>query len=199
MEIEQEFEYTIKLLIIGDSGVGKSKFIYSFITGEFIQGHIATTAIDLKTSVIELQGKKIRIQLWDTAGQEKYKSITKNLFLRVQGILVVYDITDENSFKNVKLWIQLIKGDCGEHMPIIILGNKNDLEENRVINKDDAISYAKEENVLYIETSPKTGENIQNAINEISEKILESSEIGNEFSFTLDSSILYKKKKHKCC
>ena len=199
MEIEQEFEYTIKLLIIGDSGVGKSKFIYRLITGEFIQGHIATTAIDLKTSVIELQGKKIRIQLWDTAGQEKYKSITKNLFLRVQGILVVYDITDENSFKNVKLWIQLIKGDCGEHMPIIILGNKNDLEENRVINKDDAISYAKEENVLYIETSPKTGENIQNAINEISEKILESSEIGNEFSFTLDSSILYKKKKHKCC
>ena len=199
MDLEQEFECTIKLLIVGDSGVGKTNFIYRFITGKFIQSHMATTGIDLKTTIIEIKGKKIRIQLWDTAGQEKYKSITKNLFLKVQGILVVYDITNEMSFKNLKSWVQMIKEDCGEHTPIIILGNKSDLEENRVVNKNDAMAYAEEEKVLYLETSPKTGENVQNSINIISEKVLENSETGNDFSFTLDSSLIKKKKKHKCC
>ena len=199
MESEEEFECTIKLLIIGDSNVGKTNFIFRFIENKFMQNYMATTGIDLKTSIIELNGKKIRIQLWDTAGQEKYRSITKNLFLKVQGFIVIYDITNENSFINIQTWIKLIREECGNHIPVIIVGNKNDLESQRVISKTEAISYAKEEKTEYIEASPKTGENIKNAIIIIAEKVLESLNSTNEFSFTLDTSGITHKKKRKCC
>ena len=199
MEKDSEFEYTIKLLIVGDSNVGKTNFIYRFIDNKFSQTYMASTGIDLKCSTIELKGKKIRVQLWDTAGQEKYRSITKNLFLKVQGILAVYDITNDASFENLKSWIRIIKDECGSHMPIILVGNKNDLENQRLIDKDTAIALAQEEKLEYIETSSKTGENITKAISLLCEKVLEDSEFDNDCSFTLDSSSVKVKKKHKCC
>ena len=198
MESQNEFDYTIKLLLVGDSCVGKTNFIYQFIEKKFSQNHMATTGIDLKCSNIEYKNKKIRIQLWDTAGQEKYRSITKNLFLKVQGILAVYDITDESSFISLKTWIKTIKEECGSHMPIIIVGNKSDLDSQRIVDKNDAFIYAKELKIEYIECSSKTGDNIDKAISLITEKVLESSEFGNDFSFTLDSSNFSNQKK-KCC
>ena len=199
MESEEEFECSIKLLIVGDTNVGKTNFIYRFIENKFVPNYMATTGIDLKTTTIEINGKKIRIQLWDTAGQEKYRSITKNLFLKVQGILAVFDITNENSFLNLKTWMKSIKEECGSHIKVIIVGNKSDLEEQRAISKNEAISYAKEEKVEYIEASPKTGENIKNAIKKKKKKVMENMETTNDFSFTLDSSQIIPKKKHKCC
>ena len=199
MNSESQFDYTVKLLIVGDSSVGKTNFIYRYIENKFSQNYMVTTGIDLKTTTMELNGKKIRIQLWDTAGQEKYRAITKNLFLKVQGVLAVYDITNENSFKSLKSWINSIKEECGSHMPILIVGNKNDLENQRLVNKNDAKIYAQEQRCEYIETSSKTGENIAKSITLITEKVLENSELGNDFSFTLDSSSIYNKKKHKCC
>ena len=198
MEPQTEFDYTVKLLLVGDTNVGKTNFIYQFIEKKFSQLHMATTGMDLKYSTIEIKGKKIRIQIWDTAGQEKYKSITRNLFLKVQGILAVYDITNEISFQNLKTWIKTIKDECGAHTPIIIVGNKNDLDNQRTVDQNEAISYAKNEKIEYIECSSKTGDNIEKAISIISEMVLESSEFGNDFSFTLDSSSIYNKKK-KCC
>ena len=199
MEEDSEFEYTVKLLIVGDTNVGKTNFIYRFIENKFNQNHMATTGINLKSATVELKSKKIRVQLWDTAGQEKYRSITKNLFLKVQGVLAVYDITNNDSFINIKSWIKIIKEECGTHMPIILLGNKNDLENQRSVDKDTAITFAKEEKLEYIETSSKSGENISKAISLLCEKVLQDSEFVNDCSFTLDSSSVYGKKKHKCC
>ena len=196
---ESEFDYTIKLLIVGDSSVGKTNFIYRFIEDKFSQNYMATTGIDLKTSNIELNGKKIRVQLWDTAGQEKYRAITKNLFLKVQGVLALYDITNEDSFVNLKSWVKLIKEECGNHMPILIVGNKSDLDDKRSVEKDAANAYAKDEKVEYIETSSKLGDNVNEAISLMAEKVLENSEFGNDCSFTLDASSLAGKNKHKCC
>ncbi len=190
-----------KILIVGDSNVGKTNFIYRFIENKFSQMYMVTTGMDLKTTTIDLKGKKIRIQLWDTAGQEKYRAITRNLFLKVQGFLLVYDITNKDSYNNLGLWIKLIRDECGSHVPIIIVGNKNDLEEERAVTKAEALDFAKEEKTDYIETSSKSGENIAKAINLLAEKVLESSELGNECSFTLDNSLGVEsnKKKHKCC
>ena len=199
MEEESEFEYTIKLLMLGDSNVGKTNFIYRFIENKFSQNYMATTGIDLKASNIELNGKKIRVQLWDTAGQEKYRAITKNLFLKVQGFLALYDITNEDSFINLKSWVKLIKEECGNHMPILIVGNKSDLYNLRAVEKNAAIAYAKEEKAEYIESSSKSGDNINEAISLIAEKVLETSEFGNDCSFTLDTTSLTSKNKHKCC
>jgi small GTP-binding protein len=196
---ESEFEYTIKILIVGDSNVGKTNFMLRFTENKFIQNYIATTGIDLKSSNINLEGKKIRVQIWDTVGQEKYRSITKNLFLKVQGVLALYDITNEDSFVSLKSWVKLIKEECGNHMPMLIVGNKSDLVKNRSVEKDVAIAYAKDEKIEYIETSTKLGDNINEAILLIAEKILENSEFGNDCSFTLDVSSLNGKNKHKCC
>ena len=196
---ESEFEYTIKILIVGDSNVGKTNFMLRFTENKFIQNYIATTGIDLKSSNINLEGKKIRVQIWDTVGQEKYRSITKNLFLKVQGVLALFDITNEDSFVSLKSWVKLIKEECGNHMPMLIVGNKSDLVKNRSVEKDVAIAYAKDEKIEYIETSSKLGDNINEAILLIAEKILENSEFGNDCSFTLDSSSLASKNKHKCC
>ena len=114
MEQESDFDYTIKLLVVGDSSVGKTNFITMFIENKFNQTYMTTSGMDLKTSSIVVKNKKIRVQLWDTAGQEKYRAITKNLFLKVQGALVVYDITNDNSFTNLKTWVKSIKEECGK-------------------------------------------------------------------------------------
>ena len=194
-----DFDYTIKLLIVGDSSVGKTNFISMFIENKFIPNYMTTSGIDLKASIIEVRNKKIKVQLWDTAGQEKYRAITKNLFLKVQGVLIVYDITNENSFSSLKSWVKTIKDECGKQMQMVIVGNKSDLEENRVIDKTIASEFAKEEKIDYIETSCKTGENIQKSISLLCEKVLENTEFTNDFSFTLDATSFSKKSKRKCC
>ncbi len=199
MEQESDFDYTIKLLVVGDSSVGKTNFITMFIENKFNQTYMTTSGMDLKTSSIVVKNKKIRVQLWDTAGQEKYRAITKNLFLKVQGALVVYDITNDNSFTNLKTWVKSIKEECGKSMQMIIVGNKCDLDDQRVIEKEKALEYAEEEKVEYIETSSKTGENVQKAISQLCEKVLENNEMGAEFSFTLDASSFSKNNKRKCC
>ena len=200
MEELSDFEYTIKILILGDSCVGKTNIIYKYIENKFRDLYIGTTGIDILTTTIEIKGKKFRIQLWDTAGQERFRSITKNLFLRVQGFLLLYDITNRKTFNNLGAWIKSIREECGSHMPIIIVGNKNDLENIRSISKNEAIDFAKEEKVDYIETSSKSGENIAKVISMITEKAFENSEFINDFSFTLDTSTAFgKKRRYKCC
>ena len=195
--MDDNYDLTLKILIVGDSGVGKTNFILRFLNNEFNQNYMSTAGIDLKSGSIIIKNKKIRIQIWDTAGQEKYKAITKNLFLKVMGALIVYDITNENSFYNLQSWVSMVKEECGKHMKIVIVGNKSDLDSKRAISKEEVLNYAKEQKVEYIETSSKTGENIIKAITLLSEQILENSESIDDVSFRLDSISLQKRK--KCC
>jgi small GTP-binding protein len=198
--MDENSDITLKLLIVGDSGVGKTNFLNMFLNNKFNQNYFSSTGIDLQKKIMNIKNKKVRIQIWDTAGQEKYKSITKNLFLKVMGALVLYDITNEESFTKLKEWVELIKEECGRHIKILIIGNKSDLESQRAIDKEDAMKYANEEKVQYIECSSKTGENVEKAIIMLSEKILESTEISMDSSLMLDSTLLSSKiKKRKCC
>ena len=198
--MDENSDITLKLLIVGGSGVGKTNFLNMFLNNKFNQNYFSSTGIDLQNKIMNIKNKKVRIQIWDTAGQEKYKSITKNLFLKVMGALVLYDITNEESFTKLKEWVKLIKEECGRHIKILIIGNKSDLESQRAIDKEDAMKYANEEKVQYIECSSKTGENVEKAIIVLSEKILESTEISMDSSLMLDSTLLSSKiKKRKCC
>ena len=198
--MDANYDLTLKLLVVGDSSVGKTNFVMRLINNEFSKNYMTTSGIDLKTTDIEIKNKKIHIQLWDTAGQEKYKAITKNLFLKVMGALIIYDITNETSYNNLKSWVKLIKEECGKHMQLIILGNKSDLDAQRKISKDEAINYAKEQKIDYIETSSKTGENVKKAVTMICENILENKELNDSSSFVLDnSSFLTDKRKKRCC
>ena len=199
MTSEKEYEFIIKILIIGDSTVGKTNFVYKFSEDKFSENYFATTGIELKTSSIQIDGKSIKIQLWDTAGQEKYRAMTKNLYLKSQGIIILFDITNETSFINLKNWMSQIKESCGEDIPILLVGNKIDLEDNRVINKERAMEYANNENIEYIEVSSKTGENINKALTSLLQKILKRADSNSNFSFTLDAGTVKKKTKHNCC
>ena len=132
MNIESDFETLIKLAIIGDSNVGKSNFLFKFIEGQFSPLHVATIGFDYKSRVVTLpkSKKRVKLQIWDTAGQEKYMSINKNLFQRVQGIILMYDISNLNSFKNLVKWMDGIK-ENSKDVPVILIGNKCDLEGER--------------------------------------------------------------------
>ena len=197
--MDDNSDYTLKLLIAGDSSVGKTNFIMRFINNEFSSNYMTTSGIDLKTKDIEVKNKKVRIQIWDTAGQVKYRTITRNLFLKVTGAILIYDITNENSYNILKDWIKLIREECGKHMQIIMIGNKCDLDSERKINQDEAMNYARKENIEYIETSCKTGENIEKAVKILCENILEKNNINTDISFTLNSSSFMAPNKKKCC
>ena len=199
MNSYKEYEYLIKILIVGDSTVGKTNFIKKYVENKFNESYFASTGIDLITTSIKIEGKSFKIQIWDTAGQEKYRAMTKNLFLKTQGIVIIFDISNETSFINLKSWMNDIKEECSADIPMILVGNKLDLEDKRVIDKERAMEFAKNEKLEYIETSSKTGENINKALSLIIEKIYQRADSNSNFSFTLDDGTVKKKSKKMCC
>jgi small GTP-binding protein len=199
MILDDGTELTIKLLIVGDSTVGKTNFVCSIADNNFNENYFASTGVDLKKTSIKINGKTINLQLWDTAGQEKYRSMAKSLFLKAQGIFVLYDITNESSFNDLKNWIDLIKEEGNSDIPIIIVGNKMDLKDKRVVEKEKAMEYAKQQKMDYIETSSLTRENINKAITLLTGKVLKKANSNSNFSFSIDSRSLKKKQKHVCC
>ena len=199
MNSDKEYELLIKILIVGDSTVGKTNFIKKYVENKFNESYFASTGIDLITTSIKIEGKSFKIQIWDTAGQEKYRAMTKNLFLKTQGIVIIFDISNEISFINLKSWMNDIKEECSADIPMILVGNKLDLEDKRVIDKERAMEFAKNEKLEYIETSSKTGENINKALSLIIEKIYQRADSNSNFSFTLDDGTVKKKSKKMCC
>ena len=199
MNSDKEYEYLIKILIVGDSTVGKTNFIKKYVENKFNESYFASTGIDLITTSIKIEGKSFKIQIWDTAGQEKYRAMTKNLFLKTQGIVIIFDISNETSFINLKSWMNDIKEECSADIPMILVGNKLDLEDKRVIDKERAMEFAKNKKLEYIETSSKTGENINKALSLIIEKIYQRADSNSNFSFTLDDGTVKKKSKKMCC
>ena len=199
IELNSEYENTLKILLIGDSCVGKSNFVYRFINNDYNGNHLSTSGFEIKNAEISLNGKKYRLQLYDTAGQKKFESVTKTLFSQSQGFIVMFDITNEESYISAKSWIKIIQeeNENGKYAPILLIGNKNDLENMRMISQKEILKYAEEEKIKYIETSSKTGNNINKAIHLIGKEV---SELDNKnTSFSLNSSHLLFKKKKTCC
>ena len=165
-----------QLLIIGNSIVGKTSILTKYTSKSYTESYVATVGLDFFTKDETIDNKIIRIKIWDTAGQERYKAITKCFFQRAQGIIIVFDVTNKRSFDDLKMWIDSINSQSKltedlENMPIIIIGNKIDLPK-RVIDKETALNFAKEQNLDYYETSAKTGEGIDNAIKELVKKVM---------------------------
>ena len=205
MNVESNFETLIKLVIIGDSGVGKSNFLFKFIDGNFSPHLASTVGFDYKSKIIFLPQikKTIKLQLWDTAGQEKYKSVNKNLFQRVQGIILMYDLTKRESFEHLTDWINLIKKMTSE-IPIILIGNKlDDASENRIVTYDEGLNFAKENGMQFLEASASDGTNVEKCFITLSEIIIKSLQEGritassNEFVLGRETEIS-KKSKCKC-
>jgi len=157
------YDYLIKLLLIGDSGVGKSCLLLRFSDDSFTPSFITTIGIDFKIRTIELEGKRIKLQIWDTAGQERFRTITTAYYRGAMGILLVYDVTDEKSFNNIRNWIRNIEQHATESVNKILIGNKCDMVEKKVVDSARGKALADEYAIKFLETSAKNSINVEEA------------------------------------
>jgi Ras-related protein Rab-8A len=157
------YDYLFKLLLIGDSGVGKTCVLFRFAEDQYHATFISTICIDFKIRTIELDGKKIKLQIWDTAGQERFRTITTAYYRGAMGILLVYDITSEKSFDSIRNWIRNIEEHASADVERMLIGNKCDMNEKRPVTKERGEKLAIEYGMKFLETSAKQNENIENA------------------------------------
>jgi len=157
------YDFLIKLLLIGDSGVGKSCLLLRFCDDAWTPSFITTIGIDFKIRTIELDGKRIKLQIWDTAGQERFRTITTAYYRGAMGILLVYDVTDERSFNNIRTWHSNIEQHASEGVNKILVGNKCDSEDKRVVTEKAGQELAEELGISFIETSAKQNIGVENA------------------------------------
>nr|AAA50159.1 GTP binding protein [Glycine max] len=174
-----EYDYLFKLLLIGDSGVGKSCLLLRFSDDSYIESYISTIGVDFKIRTVEQDGKTIKLQIWDTAGQERFRTITSSYYRGAHGIIIVYDVTDgEESFNNVKQWLSEIDRYASDNVNKLLVGNKCDLEANRAVsnietadleanravsNIETAKAFADGIGIPFIETSAKDATNVEQA------------------------------------
>jgi len=158
-----EYDYLFKLLLIGDSGVGKSCLLLRFADDTYTESYISTIGVDFKIRTIELDGKTIKLQIWDTAGQERFRTITSSYYRGAHGIIVVYDVTDQESFNNVKQWLHEIDRYACENVNKLLVGNKSDLTSKRVVTYDNAKEFADNLGIEFLETSAKNATNVEQA------------------------------------
>jgi len=158
-----EYDYLFKLLLIGDSGVGKSCLLLRFADDTYTESYISTIGVDFKIRTIQLEGKVIKLQIWDTAGQERFRTITSSYYRGAHGIIVVYDVTDQVSFNNVKQWMQEIQRYACDSVCRLLVGNKSDLIEKKMVDTNTAKDYAESMGVPFLETSAKNATNVEQA------------------------------------
>ncbi|TKY68917.1 Ras-related protein RABD2a [Spatholobus suberectus] len=163
MEEHWESDYLFKLLLIGDSGVGKSCLLLRFADDSYIESYISTIGVDFKIRTVEQDGKTIKLQIWDTAGQERFRTITSSYYRGAHGIIIVYDVTDEESFNNVKQWLSEIDRYASDNVNKLLVGNKSDLTANRVVSYDTAKEFADQIGIPFMETSAKDATNVEDA------------------------------------
>ncbi|KAL0477215.1 Ras-related protein Rab [Acrasis kona] len=158
-----EYDYLFKLLLIGDSGVGKSCLLLRFADDTYTESYISTIGVDFKIRTIDLDGKTIKLQIWDTAGQERFRTITSSYYRGAHGIIVVYDVTDQESFANVKQWLSEIDRYATDNVNKLLVGNKSDLTSKKVVDRSSAEEFANSLQIPFIETSAKNATNVEQA------------------------------------
>ena len=212
--MSMNFNYLLKYVIIGDSGVGKSNILLKYINNTFSEEFKATVGVEFGAKNLQVNGRVYRIQIWDTAGQENFRSIARAYYKNSVCACIVYDITNRNSFNSIQSWID----DCTKQTPktilYILIGNKNDLKDRREVQYEEGAEFAKKRNMIFLETSAKTGNNINSifdkTVNQIDKNIIDNIyDLSNENcgirqgiragSFVLSVEQTKKKKKRKCC
>jgi len=161
--MSSEYDYLFKLLLIGDSGVGKSCLLLRFADDTYTESYISTIGVDFKIRTIQLDGKTIKLQIWDTAGQERFRTITSSYYRGAHGIIVVYDTTELESFNNVKQWLHEIDRYASEGVNKLLVGNKSDLVTKKQVEEATAKDLADSLSIPFLETSAKSATNVEQA------------------------------------
>ena len=160
-----DFDFLLKIVLIGDSDVGKTNFISRFLKDEFNPYSRVTIGVEFSTKTYKVEGKIVKVQIWDTSGVERYRANTSAYYKSALGALLLYSITSSLSFKNVSLWLQELRKYAGSNITVILVGNKCDLPQFRTVSIDEGIEFSKRENLLFIEASASENVNVQEAFN----------------------------------
>mmetsp|Transcript_1364 Transcript_1364/g.2476 ORF Transcript_1364/g.2476 Transcript_1364/m.2476 type:complete len:254 (+) Transcript_1364:1243-2004(+) len=155
--------FPLQLLMIGDSGVGKTCLLLRYANDSFSPTFITTIGIDFKIKNVDIDGKRIKLQIWDTAGQERFRTITTSYFRGAQGILLVYDVTDRRSFESIRNWVSQIQQHADVHVNKILVGNKCDMLDEKVVSTEEGQKLAKEFGIDFFECSAKNNINVEQA------------------------------------
>ena len=185
-----------KVLLLGDSTVGKTCVLLKYTDKIFQDTHMMTIGLDYRLKTMKLQnGQDVKLQIWDTAGQDRFRSITKNYYKGSNGIILIYDVTSLKTFENVKSWVSQIHEEISDKVVIYLVGHKVDMEEERKVTTEEGQKLAEELGVPFIETSAKSGLNIDEIFNDIVERIHKA--FGNIKKPT--KNISYQAPDKKCC
>jgi len=164
-----DYDHLLKVVLVGDSGVGKSCLLKRFATSEWDPTYISTIGVDFEILTLNLVDKTVRLQIWDTAGQERFHNITTSYYRGANAIMIVYDVTNGDSFKNVRKWLEAVTTYASADVSILLVGNKCDLTDARQISWHDSSQYAESLHIPHIETSAKTGVEVENAFRTLAE------------------------------
>uniref|UniRef100_A0A0C9RP76 TSA: Wollemia nobilis Ref_Wollemi_Transcript_6127_1229 transcribed RNA sequence n=1 Tax=Wollemia nobilis TaxID=56998 RepID=A0A0C9RP76_9CONI len=164
---DDEYDYLFKVVLIGDSGVGKSNLLSRFTRNEFCLESKSTIGVEFATRTVQVEGKTIKAQIWDTAGQERYRAITSAYYRGAVGALLVYDITKPTTFDNVGRWLKELRDHADSNIVIMLVGNKSDLKHLRGVATEDAQSFAEREGLSFLETSALEATNVEKAFQTI--------------------------------
>ncbi|CAM9168762.1 unnamed protein product [Lampetra fluviatilis] len=167
----KEYDHLFKLLIIGDSGVGKSSLLLRFADNTFSGSYITTIGVDFKIRTVDVAGEKVKLQIWDTAGQERFRTITSTYYRGTHGVIVVYDVTNAESFVNVKRWLHEIAQNCDDGCRVLV-GNKADDPSRRVVESSDARRFSEQMGIQLFETSAKDNINVEEMFSSVTHAVL---------------------------
>ncbi|XP_076844058.1 ras-related protein Rab-26 isoform X2 [Brachyhypopomus gauderio] len=166
------YDISFKVMLVGDSGVGKTCLLVRFKDGAFLAGSfISTVGIDFRNKVLNIDGVKVKLQIWDTAGQERFRSVTHAYYRDAHALLLLYDVTNKASFDNIQAWLTEIHEFAQEGVVLILLGNKADATHDRVVKREEGEKLAKEFGVPFIETSAKSGLNVELAFTAVAKEL----------------------------
>ena len=198
--INEKIEKSFKILLLGDSSVGKTCFLKRYIDDTFQDVYLSTIGFDYKYKCITLkEGKNIKLQIWDTAGQERFRTIAKSYYKGAHGIILMYDVTDQKSFDSIKKWLEQIKEEAPNKVSVLLVANKIDIEK-RIITKEDGENIAKSYDLDIYESSAKDNINVSEAFEDLAEKINAKYKIMKERGKKLEENVPeMTKSKKKCC
>ena len=160
---DENYEIMFKVVLVGDSFVGKTNIMSKYLKNEFHEDSKATVGVEFGSKKFNIEGHSIKAQIWDTAGQERYKAITSAYYKGAKGAFIVYDITRKNSFDSIDKWISDVTAVADKKISIVLIGNKNDLEDQRQVTKEQGEDKANKLEVAFLETSAFSGENLEKA------------------------------------